>query len=291
MNGFSGPVVVGVDGSPAGGGALHWAAREAAARGLPLRVLHAAGSADTQLWAAARAMVAEAVSEARTARPDLEVQGDVVDGAPITELCAASRESSLLVLASRGIGGFPELLLGSVASQLALHGRCPVVIVHDAEVWSGGDASAAGELPVVVGANSSPDSDEAIGAAFAAAKARGVPLIAVRTWRPQMVAHRGEIRRARADDSAVSGAKHYAVSEAVAPWRAKYPDVRVEIRVAVESAAAALVAASREAQLLVLGSHGHGQGDGARLGATTHQVLNHAHCPVMVVRLDASEEA
>jgi nucleotide-binding universal stress UspA family protein len=284
MESATGPVVVGVDGSRPSAGALRWAAREAATRGLSLRVLHAAGSADNRLWATARAMVAEAVGDARGLWPQLTVEGEVVDGAPSSKLLEASQSASLVAVASRGIGGFPELLVGSVASQLALHADSPVVIVHNATRWSDSEPSKVANLPIVVGVNNSPDSEQALGAAFAAADAHKAPLVAVRTWRPQMVAHRGELHRAAADESGITSSKHYAVSEAVAKWRSQYPDVTVEIKVAMDSAAATLVGISREAQLLVLGSVGHSGGAGARLGATTHQVLTHAQCPIMIVR-------
>ncbi len=283
MDSTTGPVVVGVNGSRPSAGALRWAAREAAARGLPLRVVNAAGSGDHRLWATARAMVAEAVGDARSLWPNLAVEGEVIDGAPASKLREASQSASLVVVASRGIGGFPQLLVGSVASQVALHADSPVVIVHNAKEWAESATDQAG-LPVVVGVNNSPDSEEALGAAFAAAAAHRVPVVAVRTWRPQLVAHHGEVYRARVDEAGITSSKHYAVSEAVARWRADYPDVKVEIRVETDSAAAALVGISRKAQLLVLGSCGHSGGAGARLGATTHQVLNHAQCPTMIVR-------
>lgn len=276
MEGSRRPVVVGIDGSEPSRGALRWAAGEAAARGLPLRVLFAASSADRELWATARAMVAEAVGEARGWQPTVTVDGGVTDGNPIAELCAASAGASVMVTAASGVGGFPGMLLGSIASQVALHAQSPAVIVRGVPE----DAAA----PVLVGVDNSRESDLALAAGFETAEARGVGVVAVRVCRPTMLEYRGERHHAKAGPATVTSAEHYAISEAVAEWRTKYPKVEVETRVVTDSPAGALVAASARAQLLVIGSRGHASFPGVRLGATALQVLHHAACPVMIVR-------
>ncbi len=111
MDGTRRPVVVGVDGSLPGRGALRRAPDHAPQRGRPIREPHAPGSADPELWAAARAMLAEAVAEARALQPGVEVSGKVIDGSPVTELCSASETAPLVVVAGRWIGGFTGLLL------------------------------------------------------------------------------------------------------------------------------------------------------------------------------------
>jgi nucleotide-binding universal stress UspA family protein len=83
-----------------------------------------------------------------------------------------------------------------------------------------------------------------------------------------------ELRRAESD----------ALADAVRPWRDKYPDVEVETVVARGTAGRVLVDVSSTAGLVVVGSHGRGAIAGTLLGSVSLQVLNHADCPVLVVR-------
>lgn len=282
------PVVVGIDGSASSRGALRWAVDEASARGLPLRVLHAARSAEPELWSASRAMIADAVSVARQAHPEVEVSGEVIDGKPVIELCSAAERADLVVVGSRGIGGFAELSLGAVSSQVALHAHSPVTVVHNGEAIAESEPEDLSDLPVLVGADSSHESEKAIGVAFEEASVRGVPLIAIRAWRPPQVAYRGKVRHSTVDRVAIEATAGLTVLQSVNRWRPQYPHVTVETRVEVGSPAGALVAASRSAQLIVVGSRGHSSFAGPRLGATTTQLLHHGCCPVMIVRSAAS---
>ncbi|MBN1171447.1 MAG: universal stress protein [Micromonosporaceae bacterium] len=284
MEGAQYPVVVGIDGSASSRGALRWAAAEASARGLALRIIHAARSAEPELWSAARAMIADAVSTARKAQPGLVVSGDVIDGKPVNELCAASERANLLVVASRGIGGFDGLLLGPVSAQVALHASSAVTIIHGAEAMAESIPDHAAQLPVVVGADSSHESELAIGAAFEEASVREAPVLALRVWRPPLVAYRGKVSHSKVDHRTIEQAAAHTLYESVARWRTKYPDVAVETRVVADSPAGALALASASAQLVVVGSRGHGSYPGPRLGATTSQLIHHARCPVMLVR-------
>ena len=284
MGGTRNPVVVGLDGSTASWGALRWAVRHAALRGLPLRVLHAAGSAGPEAWAAGRSMIAEAVAEARALRPGLTVTGDVIDGQPVTELCAASETAEVVAVAGRGVGGFPGLRLGSVSAHLAAQARGTVAVVHNPEVWLNLTPAAESDLPVLVGSDSSPESERAIAVGFEEAALRGVPLVAIRAWQPPLIAHRGEIRQLHVDRAASDRSAQYAVREAVAAGRAKYPEVKVDTRVVSAGPAAAIVTASDDAQLVVVGSRGHSRITGPRLGTTADQLLRHVQCPIMIVR-------
>lgn len=138
-------IVVGVDGSTGSHEALEWAAREAAIRQAPLTVVTVhpvMASAWTRspvilppdqpamehAQAAAEEAVSKALSQLGEARP-ASVTVRAVNGFIAEELISASREADALVLGSRGAGGFASLRLGSVASQVAHHAACPVVIV------------------------------------------------------------------------------------------------------------------------------------------------------------------
>ena len=135
-------IIVGIDGSPHSQPTLEWAMREAAAHGVPLTVLtveQVAASgwhgmvvfpADEQYLAAARMGAEELiakVSEQLDRAPAVAVRA--VFGLPAEELVEASRGADLLVVGSRGTGGFSRLLLGSVSGHVLHHAHCPVAVV------------------------------------------------------------------------------------------------------------------------------------------------------------------
>lgn len=146
-------IVVGVDGSPDGVAALRWAAEEARLRGAPLRLVHAyqaprlaygdglaapgmyqpaLAPGDIEQVAEAAGAEARGVIESTLAQVDaegLEVTQDAIEGPAASVLIEAGRGAALLVVGSRGRGGFAGLLLGSVSQQCAQHPPCPVVIL------------------------------------------------------------------------------------------------------------------------------------------------------------------
>lgn len=136
-------IVVGVDGSPSSRAALRRAYRLASAQSLRLEVVAAwswpraygdypiAGSwtPDVDTSNMLRAML---LDEFRGSTPDW-IHGDVVEGRTASVLVERSRTASMLVVGSRGHGGFAGLLLGSVSSACAEHARCPVLVVHGGE--------------------------------------------------------------------------------------------------------------------------------------------------------------
>jgi nucleotide-binding universal stress UspA family protein len=138
-------VVVGVDGSAMSLAALRWSAREAATRGVPLRVVHSWGGLDprysdlllssehavTQL---ARTLLDDAVKLGLDGAPDAEIQPVIASDAPAVALLRESLEAQLLVVGGRGRGGFAELALGSVSHQCVLHAACPVAVVRSDQI-------------------------------------------------------------------------------------------------------------------------------------------------------------
>ena len=141
MESRQGTIVVGVDGSEASSRALRWALDEARLRGSRLTAVHVwlfAGVGVRHGWFPlayddfrrdAEAVLAEAVAAAVETAPGVEVEQRVVEGVPAERLVAAAADAEMLVVGSRGLGGFSGLLLGSVGQQCAQHARCPVVIV------------------------------------------------------------------------------------------------------------------------------------------------------------------
>ncbi len=140
-------IVVGVDGSEGSEAALRFAAAEAGLRDAKLRVvcaweIPAAAYATTWGMAAeaepgyadrARDVAAKALDRAARLQPGIDREVRVVNGQPAEALLQESGDADLLVVGSRGLGGFKRLLLGSVSQQVAHHATCPVVIVPPAE--------------------------------------------------------------------------------------------------------------------------------------------------------------
>jgi len=141
-------IIVGVDGSGHSQRALEWAMTEAAIRHVPLTVLtvneavrgHYGGTAvypddpdrTEQARQAAQAETDTALAGLAGPRPE-SVAVNAVHGFPVEELIKASRDADLIVLGSRGAGGFTRLMMGSVAGQVAQHAHCPVLIVPPEE--------------------------------------------------------------------------------------------------------------------------------------------------------------
>ena len=137
-------IVVGVDGSETARLATRWAAREAKLRGATLRLVAAwnlpsgtyYGPAPVSddlvkdLVKAAEDNVALALQEVRDEAGMVDVETVVEEGQATHVLLDEAKSADLMVVGSRGLGGFRELLLGSVSQQLAHHAPCPVVIVR-----------------------------------------------------------------------------------------------------------------------------------------------------------------
>ncbi len=138
-------IIVGIDGSNHSLRALDWAMHEAGVRHLPLTVISAyrttmgfwggpggAYSQDFELSTHARKDAEDATDKALAnaggARPE-KVTVRAVCGIPAEELVAASKDADMVVVGSRGNGGFTRLLLGSVSNQVVHHAHCPVVVI------------------------------------------------------------------------------------------------------------------------------------------------------------------
>ncbi len=283
------PVVVGVDGSPSALRAVEWAVAEAGRRKVGLRLVTAftwkpdnvvgnpaLGERNRdQLLGVANRQLTEAGTTASRINPELEVTEHVEIGSPIGVLESAAERAQLVVLGDRGLGGLAGLVLGSVAVGLAARAACPVVIVR-------GDRTGA-EGPVVVGVDGSPTSESALAFAFDAAATRQVPLIAVHAWWPTPFEDAVD---PMVGWDAVVAEENATLAERLAGWGQKYPDVAVR-RVVVRGAPThALVDASQEAQLVVVGSRGRGNATGLLLGSVSHGVIHGSHCPVAIVRPD-----
>ncbi len=257
------PVVVGVDDRPSSRVALDWAIEEAVRRSRRLHVLHAhEDSPGARHCAALSAAAAHARSVART----IEVSTELTSLRPAPALVDASLRSECLVVGARGRAPLAGVLLGTTSLEVSAHAVCPVVVVRqypEVGVRRPG---------VVVGADGSELSTKAIGYAFGEASARMLPLTVVQVWSSDL------------DDAARSGQADALAAEQVAGWGEDYPDVTVRRHVLRGHPVQALVDHSRGAELLVVGSRGRGGLTGLLLGSVSQGVIQHAHCPVAVVR-------
>lgn len=131
-------VVVGTDGSDGGNLALEWAAREAAQRGAALEAYtsYTPGYVFISAQEVQRSMqqvLEDARRRVSALAPEIQFTGISHEGSAAKLLIEASMGADLLVVGSRGLGGFTGLLLGSVSQQCSLHARCPIVIVQPPE--------------------------------------------------------------------------------------------------------------------------------------------------------------
>jgi len=137
------PIVVGIDGSEASEHALHWAAEEARLRGAVLRVVHTWFEVFVSGPFAAPAMVEQdaiehvardvldkAVASIPDGSPPVQVEPVLVHGQAEVALLHEGQNAALIVVGSRGRGGFAGLLLGSVSQHVVQRATCPVVVVH-----------------------------------------------------------------------------------------------------------------------------------------------------------------
>lgn len=280
------PIVVGVDGSDSAHHAARWAADGAALRRLPLRLVTAVQAPIPtytgkvvidpyfmdQMRDEARQSLADTRERLASTHPGLDVDTTVLTGPHVPKLIEASRDAHLMVLGSRGLGGFTGALVGSTAVALAAHGHCPVTVVR-------GTPS---DGPVVVGVDGSPASETAVALAFEEASVHGTDLIVVHTWLDYY--DYATTREFVLDwDTAATGEREL-LAERLAGWQEKYPDVSVHRVVLRDRPVRALLEQATHARLLVVGSRGRGGFAGMLLGSTSEALIYHAPCPLLIAR-------
>ncbi|MHA6781965.1 universal stress protein [Pseudonocardia saturnea] len=296
-------VVVGVDGSDSATGAVRWGAAEAARRRVPLRLVigfgwpadvpdghpHHGDAYRELLLGQAREHLVAAAAVAEQVQPGVEVEQQLIVGAPITVLGEEARRAQLVVIGDRGMSRVEGLLVGSVAVALAAHATCPIVIVRWAQEESTQrDSFETDALPVVLGVDGSATSEAAIAFAFEAAAARKVSVVAVHTWSGMVfdpsVASMG------IDWAAVEDAERELLARQLAGWSEKYPDTFVEQLVTRDRPAHGLLEQAARAQLVVVGSRGRGEFAGLVLGSVGNAMVHRSPCPVAIVRPDTAEQ-
>ena len=271
----AGTIVVGVDGSGSSDQALAWAVRHAQLEHRALTIAHAVPSTLNPAGdlAAGHRVVAAAHDEARRRAPGLEVHEVVSAVDPRSLLIELSEHAATVVVGSRGRGPLASMLLGSVGAALARHAHCPVVVHRPTRpglVRRG----------VLVGVDGAVDSTDVLEHAFRLASQRGLPLTVLHCY--------GDVLAASAAGQfapPVDPVDHEVLlSESMAGMREKFPDVHVTVDVVRRAPEGALVAMAKHMDLVVVGAHHGGLASAVMFGSVAATVVEHATCPVMVVR-------
>lgn len=280
-------IVVGYDGSVEAGQAVRWAARQAELGKYELHLVHCSlwpllthdlgpvpGVADSGLQHYAEAVRDEGNALAVEAAPGLKTRTTLLYGWPADHLRRVSAEARMLVLGSRGIGGFMGLLVGSVSLELAATASCPVAVVRSDDHPSG---------PVVVGVDSS-GSPAALHVACELVRGTGADLKVIHVLRMHFGVGKGGVGSVGTRKAAEN-----ALERAARTAQAMAPEASVEEELVEDtSVPRALLNAARGAALIVVGTKGQGLVRGT-VGSTAHAVLHHARCPVLISRRNPEE--
>jgi nucleotide-binding universal stress UspA family protein len=272
-------IIVGYDGSRESDAALVWAAHTAGLSGDSVVATivvdpmeNPGGPSWPESWWAeiedrARAVLAEG--------PPVEHVVERYVGHVVSVLVHRAADASALVVGSRGHGAAGEMFLGSVSQGVARRANVPVVVVRPQQNPESGR--------IVVGVDGSDVAARALEYACGRAARTGERIGAVHAWGPTQVAvdHYGFAPpltgHARAESASF-------LDDVVAKARTNHPEVEIEGSLYADSASRALVSASADASLVVVGSRGRGPLAQVLLGSTSHDVVSHAHCPMAVVR-------
>jgi nucleotide-binding universal stress UspA family protein len=290
------PVVVGVDGSPDATRAVEYGAWEAHRRHRPLRLVH--GFVPTPMFGpaplvpydvevplrATRTAMNDLARATSLSHPELTVSTSVMAGGPAGVLIDESEGACLVVVGSRGRGGFAGLLAGSVSAQVAAHAHAPVVVLRPpAGTPEDAPPEVPGGGPVVVGVDGSPGAERALEFALDEAAARGTELVAVYAWGVPPGGNLGPTTHRHYDEHEAQDQAERLLSEACAGWQEDYPEVKVDRR-AVHSfnPVLTLIEEVPAASLIVVGPRGRGGFASLLLGSVADGLVRHADRPVAI---------
>ncbi len=278
-------MVVGVDGSDYADHALRWAVEEGRLRRAGVVAILAWGYLDQHPLPGAEAFdpsygehEARAALDAFVERALGESASSVARRAvcdlPARALLDAATNADLLVVGARGLGGLRGLLLGSVSQRCAHLATVPLAIIRE-------HAEASKSARIVVGVDGSDNSRAALDWAVDEARRRRRGLIVVNAW-DDGSSGLETLAFAHEPDGAEAVAREL-VESMIGDRVGTDADLDVEAVVVPGGAASALVEASTEALLLVVGNRGHSTFGGMLLGSVAQQAAHHARCPVVLV--------
>jgi nucleotide-binding universal stress UspA family protein len=285
-------IVVGVDGSTASTAAVRWAARRAAKRNTGLTIVHVSapvvpasslvewrGPAPSEVMRAqaeqARRLIDDATQTANDTVGGLHIQTKAILAAPVPTLIELSNDAQILVVGRRGRSSLAGVLLGSVSIAMIHRARCPVAVINDESPAE----AASMDAPVLVGIDGSSASELATAIAFDEASWRGVELVALHAAYDSDPFGIHQLEWAAVEPKA-----HEALAERLAGWQERYPDVRVRRVVVFDRPAPHLIDQAKTAQLVVVGTRGHGEFASLLLGSVSAAVVQATRTPVIVAR-------
>lgn len=295
MSSSAGTIVVGIDGSSSSAQALVWAVEQAVEEQRAITLVHAVPTAtpalldpagrtprearDLSLREKGQQVLDRARDEVHRMTPALTVHQECRLDDPREALVQLSETAHLIVLGSRGRGHMASLMLGSTAVAVVRHARCPVVVhrpTNPSPVRNG----------VAVGADATEESLPVLDFAFRQASLRGLPLTVVHSfWYFQQPS---TVEDVLADPSTARLQQHLALSESLAGFGEKYPDVTVHTEIDQGMPERYLLRLAGHMNLLVVGAHQGSLADRFMFGSVSVWLVEHATCPVAIVPLSTT---
>lgn len=279
--------MVGLDGSAASLAAVDLAAEEAAGRVAPLEILYvfeqqpvSCGASPEEcatLLAEAGQTLAVAMGRVRADHPGLAVRGVFLLGDPVPAVVRHVAGSCLAVLGHHGTAGSGPV--GPVAAQVAGRSSVPVIVTRPFDR----EHASVSPRPVLLGVDGLPGSERAVAFAFDEAALRGAPMVVHHLWRE---------RPGAGEPSGVVGGAEFAearqqalraLSDLLAVWSAKHPGVQLgPVQAGTGEALAALLAATHDAQLVVVGTPAHAEPPDPLAGTVGRALIERAGCSVAI---------
>jgi nucleotide-binding universal stress UspA family protein len=288
-------IVVGVDGSERALRAAVWAAAVAQRKNAPLHLAHSLPTPGYHFSEAALLFQDEFAAEVersaeeildrvehrvRQEFPDIRLSRSTHPGPAGQALVAMSEHAELVVAGATGAGTVKSLVTGSTVMRVVNHAHCPVTVFRSQSRSPVPDHS-----PVIVGVDGSDLSAQAVESAVEFATLFEVPVLAVHGWGAGDIVGRRPAEE-QVNWKIVAEEQAVLVAESLAGWREKYPDLQLTTIIEEQNPAELLLEYADDAQLVVVGSHGHNRFAGSLMGSTSQNLLHHAICPVMICRTD-----
>lgn len=286
-------VSIGYDGSPDAEAALDWGLAFAGRHRASVCIVQAfdpsqhtlrligGGGADAaeRIYVQAQQQMKQARDRSKDDHPHLDITTVLEPALADDLLIDQSRTAETVVIGSRGQSRMSTLLAGSTALSVAARAHCTVVAVRRRTQHQ------PAKHGVVVGTDGSPVAESAIGFAFQQAAELSAPLTVVHAWADPMTVSVLGSTIPMYDPVDYPREKRFLLVEALAGWTDKFPEVEVHVRIIRGHAVSVLAVASADAELLVVGCHGHSVLRSMALGSVSQGLLHRASVPVAIVHL------